>query len=82
MIAHADDWQIPILAPQLAGRRLLVLYSNDAYKTDAVRLIDAVRAANSKTLTIGYTATDHAWSDHRIALQAQVINWLETLPAR
>jgi pimeloyl-ACP methyl ester carboxylesterase len=82
MTAHADDWQMTALAGQLADRRLLILYSNDAFKSDAEKLIEALKTAKTKTLTVGYTATDHAWSDHRIALQAQVINWLETLPAK
>jgi uncharacterized protein len=37
-------------------------------------LAQAVRRA-------GWTVvTDHSWSDHRIALESLVINWLETLP--
>lgn len=82
LVAHADDWSMPALAPQLADQRLLILYSNDFVKDHAVKLIDALKAAKAKKLTVGYTATDHSWSDHRIALQAQVINWLETLPAK
>ena len=82
LVAHANDWTLPALAPQLADRRLLVLYSNDFVKNDAIKLIDAMKAAKTKKLTGGYTATDHSWSDHRIALQAQVINWLESLPAK
>lgn len=82
MVAHADDWRLPSLAPKLADSRLLILYSGDAYKHDAETLIDALKAAKSKKLTVGYTATDHAWSDHRIALEAQVIGWLESLPAK
>jgi pimeloyl-ACP methyl ester carboxylesterase len=82
LVAHADDWQMAAAAPKLKDRRLLVLYGNDAYKPHALVLIDALKAGKAKTLTVGHTATDHAWSDHRIALQAQVINWLETLPAK
>jgi pimeloyl-ACP methyl ester carboxylesterase len=82
LMAHAPDWSLPALARQLTDSRLLVLYSNDFVKDHAVKLIDALKAAKAKTLTVGYTATDHTWSDHRIALQAQVINWLETLPAK
>ena len=82
LMAHAGDWTMAPLAPQLADQRMLVLYSNDFVKDHAVKFIDALKAAKSKKLTVGYTATDHAWSDHRIALQAQVINWLETLPIK
>lgn len=82
MMAHTGDWTMAALAPQLKDRRLLVLYSHDAYQSHALSLIEPLKAAKSKTLTAAYTATDHAWSDHRIALQAQVINWLENLPAK
>lgn len=82
LLAHGNDWSLTALSPLLADRRLLVLYSNDFVKDHAVKLIEALQAAKSKKLTVGYTATDHSWSDHRIALQAQVINWLETLPAK
>jgi pimeloyl-ACP methyl ester carboxylesterase len=82
MLAHKDDWRMAALAPRLKDRRLLVLYSHDGLESHALSLIDALKAAKSRTLTIGYTATDHAWSDRRIALQAQVINWLESLPAK
>ena len=82
LVAHAGDWTLTALTPQLTDSRLLVLYSNDFVKNDAMKLIDALKAAKSKKLAVGYTATDHAWSDHRIALQAQVINWLESLPAK
>jgi len=80
MMAHAGDWGMTTLAPRLKDRRLLLLYSHDDYQPHAVALIDSLKAAKSKTLTVGYTATDHAWSDHRISLQAQVINWLQSLP--
>lgn len=82
MMAHIDDWQMAAQAAQLRDRRLLVLYSHDAFHSHALSLIEALKTAKSKGLMAAYTATDHAWSDHRIALQAQVINWLESLPAK
>lgn len=80
MMAHIDDWSMTAQIPQLKDRRLLVLYSHDAFQTDALSLIEPLKAAKSKGLMAAYTATDHAWSDHRIALQAQVLNWLDSLP--
>jgi pimeloyl-ACP methyl ester carboxylesterase len=82
LAAHAAQWAFPALVPPLKDRRLLILYSHDGLQAEALSLIDPLKAARSKGLTAAYTATDHAWSDHRIALQAQVINWLETLPAK
>ncbi len=82
LLAHTEDWKMAALAPQLKDRRLLVLYSHDGLEPHALSLIEALKAEKSKALTVGYTATDHAWSDHRIALEAQVIKWLESLPTK
>lgn len=70
------------LVPQLKDRRVLLLYSHDGGEKDVRALVEALKTAKAKNLTAAYTATDHLWSDHRIALQAQVINWLESLPAK
>ena len=80
MLAHKDDWRMAALAPRLKDRRLLVLYSRDAFESHALSLIDALKAEKSRNLAAAYTPTDHAWSDRRISLEAQVINWLQALP--
>lgn len=79
--SHGKEWSFSTLAPELVHRRLLVLYSNDFVKPDSVALIDAVKAAGGSTISSDYVVTDHSWSDHRIALESLVINWLQTLPA-
>jgi acetyl esterase/lipase len=61
-------------------RRLLVLYSNDFVKADSTAFISAIKNAGGKTISSNYVATDHSWSDHRIALESLVINWLQSLP--
>ena len=48
--------------------------------TDSLELIKDVKAAGGTTIAEKYVVTDHSWSDHRIALESLVINWLETLP--
>jgi hypothetical protein len=49
-------------------------------KADSLELINDVKAAGGKTIAEKYVVTDHSWSDHRIALESLVINWLGTLP--
>jgi hypothetical protein len=44
-----------------------------------LELIKDVKDAGGTTITEKYVVTDHSWSDHRIALESLVINWLETL---
>ncbi len=82
VMAHGKDWSFETLAPQLVHRKLLVLYSNDFVKPDSLELIKDVKAAGGTTIAEKYVVTDHSWSDHRIALESLVIDWLGTLPAR
>jgi uncharacterized protein len=79
VVAHAKDWSFKTLAPQLVQRKLLVLYSNDFVKPDSVDLIKEVKAAGGTMIEEKYVVTDHSWSDHRIALESLVINWLDGL---
>jgi acetyl esterase/lipase len=79
--SHGKEWSFSTLGPELVHRRLLVLYSNDFVKPDSMALIDAVKAAGGSTISSDYVVTDHSWSDHRIALESLVIDWLQTLPA-
>jgi acetyl esterase/lipase len=76
---HGNDWSFKTLAPELIHRNLLVLYSNDFVKADSLELIKDVKAAGGTTIADMYVVTDHSWSDHRIALESLVINWLGTL---
>jgi uncharacterized protein len=77
---HSNEWSFSTVAPQLVNRRVLVLYSNDFVKPDALELIKDIKAAGGKMLGSEYVVTDHSWSDHRIALESLVINWLQSLP--
>jgi hypothetical protein len=46
--------------------------------TDA--LVAAIKAVGGTHITEVHAHTDHGWSDHRIALETNVIQWLATLP--
>ncbi len=79
--AHGREWSFAALAPKLVHRRLLVLYSDDLAKGDSEALIADIRAAGGGAeLQVGHEPTDHSWSDHRIALETRVIEWLGSLP--
>jgi pimeloyl-ACP methyl ester carboxylesterase len=81
LVSHAQEWSFSTLAPGLVHRQLFVLYSNDFLKPDSIRLVDDIKIAGGTTCTSDYVDTDHSWSDHRIALESLVINWLRSLPA-
>jgi len=76
---HGTDWSFKALAPGLIHRNLFVLYSNDFVKADSLELIKDVKEAGGTTIAERYVVTDHSWSDHRIALESLVVNWLGTL---
>ena len=76
IIANADTFNFVSRATPLSRAPLLVLSSDDgnAPMTDA--LVADVRKAGGKRVTLVHVGTDHSWSDSRIRLQAEVINWL------
>jgi acetyl esterase/lipase len=78
---HGGEWSFKTLAPELVHRNLLVLYSDDFVKADSLELVKDVKADGGTTIAEKYIVTDHSWSDHRIALESLVINWLGTLPS-
>jgi hypothetical protein len=63
----------------LAAKPVLILTSNDGLTPQAEELARAIRVAGGTRVRILHEATDHGWSDRRIALQAAVINWLQSL---
>ena len=63
----------------LARTPLLVLTSDDGLAPQADALVGAVRAAGNARVTTTHVATDHAWSDRRIALETAVVEWLQVL---
>jgi pimeloyl-ACP methyl ester carboxylesterase len=79
LIAGASRWGFDSAAAGLAKTRLLVLTSDDGLGPHTDALVTRVRALGNTRVTTTHVATDHSWSDKRIALQAAVINWLTTL---
>ena len=79
LAANADRWRFDRAVGGLARVPLLVLTSDDGLAPQADALVGAVRAAGNARVTTLHAATDHAWSDRRIALEAAVIDWLQTL---
>lgn len=81
LIAGAAANKVAPHAAGLARVPLLVLSSDDglAYMSDSTT--NAVRAAGGKVTAV-HIATDHEWSDKRIALQSLIIEWLAGLKAK
>jgi len=82
-VAHKSEWNFVTYAEALASRPLLVVTSDDGNAPDSDALVAAIGKAGGTAVTEIHFPTDHPYSDHRIALQAAVVRWLETLePAK
>jgi pimeloyl-ACP methyl ester carboxylesterase len=78
--AQAAAFDLRPRAAGLARQPLLVLTSDDGLKPATDPLVAAVRAGSGQ-VTEAHQATDHSWSDARIALATRIHDWLATLPA-
>jgi len=76
---HQKDWNFMSYASLFGDRPLLLISSDDGLAPFSTALAEVVRKQGSKHVTEAHYATDHSYSDHRIALQIAVLNWLATL---
>ena len=77
LIANGERWQFDRAVAGLTRTPLLVLTSNDGLAPQADALVAAVRAGGNGRVTTVHVATDHAWSDRRVALESAVVRWLD-----
>ncbi|HEX6599731.1 MAG TPA: alpha/beta fold hydrolase [Gemmatimonadaceae bacterium] len=61
----------------LARLPMLVVTSNDGLAPSNDSLVAAVRARGNRHITTVHFATDHSYSDKRIALESAVVRWLQ-----
>lgn len=76
---HAKEWDYVQWADALRMHSLLLVEADDQNHADMEALASALRQKGSTRLEQRAVATDHSFSDHRIALQAIVIDWLQKL---
>jgi len=79
LILHGREYDFLQYAGLFANRPLLLVSSDDGLAPQAEMLAAAVKKGGSTHVTEAHFATDHSYSDHRIALEATVLNWLATL---
>lgn len=77
----ADAHLFSKAAPALVGLPYLALTSDDGLASHTDSLVAAIVAKGGTKVKALHVATDHSWSDHRIALEAAVITWLNGLKA-
>ena len=78
---NALKWNYVDYAALLNNRPVLIMESNDRNRDDNQAMAEALRKAGNPQVTEKFTETDHSFSDHRIALQIAILDWLQSLPA-
>ena len=66
-------------AGSLKTVRALILEANDRNTGDNQAMAEALRKVGNAQVTEKYMETDHSFSDHRIALQDTILEWLQSL---
>jgi pimeloyl-ACP methyl ester carboxylesterase len=82
VLAKGRSWDLVQAAPKWA--RIPVLFVTAKYSGGTVEnrpVVEALRKAGDKRVTAVELASDHPFSDHRIALAETVVRWLQQLPA-
>lgn len=82
LIANGAQWTFAKAAPGLKDTKLLVMTSDDGLAGQSDALTAAIKADGGNRVSVVHGATDHSWSDRRIALQSQVVTWLQGLVAK
>lgn len=72
-------WNYLKCVPLLKDRPIVVLEADDRNTSDNQALAEALRKAGNIKVTEQHMHTDHPFSDHRIAMQAAIVNWLEAI---
>jgi pimeloyl-ACP methyl ester carboxylesterase len=78
---HADDWDLLTLAPALATPPVLVIGATHGGGAANQALAAAIRAQGKGKVHSLALDSDHSFADHRIALSAAVVDWLQHQPA-
>lgn len=73
---HSKEFRMENAATGLAHTQLLAITSDDGLSPDADALVKAIEATGGHNVTVMHMASDHSYSDHRIALESAVITWL------
>ncbi|MGB6199949.1 MAG: alpha/beta fold hydrolase [Candidatus Acidiferrales bacterium] len=79
VIANQARWDFVGFAPKLASRPILVVTADDGLTATNDAFVAALRKSGAASLTAIHMATDHGYSDHRIALETAVLMWLDSV---
>ncbi|MDB4909126.1 MAG: alpha/beta hydrolase [Gemmatimonadetes bacterium] len=77
ILADGPSRTMAIAARTFGSVPLLALTSDDGLAGHTDAFVKDVRAAGNTHVILTHVATDHSWSDRRIALESAVIVWLQ-----
>ena len=77
--ANAKAFRMENAAAGLTQMPLLVLTADDGLAPQSDAFVHAIEAKGGHKITAIHVATDHSWSDHRIALESAILTWLAGL---
>jgi len=81
IIAQGPGWNLPALAPRLARTSVLTIYATHGGAADNRVTAEALRRAGVR-VTAREIDSDHAFADHRIALEVEAVRWLRVRAGR
>jgi acetyl esterase/lipase len=76
-MAKAKGWEFADWSPSLGKRPVLLITAEDGSQADSHRLALSLKKAGNSAVTEVHMATDHPYSDHRIALESAILGWLQ-----
>jgi pimeloyl-ACP methyl ester carboxylesterase len=82
VVAKRSLWDIVAAAPKLKNVPILTVTAKYGGAVHNRATTAALRSAGNERVTAIEMDTDHPFSDHRIALSAAVVNWLQSLPVK
>ena len=74
---HRNEWDFLKLAPALGKRPVLLISANDGTGPNSEALFQFLKQAGNTQSAHIEIKTDHPFSDHRIALETTIIQWLD-----
>ncbi|HSV21680.1 MAG TPA: hypothetical protein VLJ17_01480 [Xanthobacteraceae bacterium] len=77
--AQRKEWNFMSWAKDLTPCPLLVIGASKASGEENQRFAEAVALSGGKVIAVTLSS-DHSFQDHRIALAAEVVDWLQKLP--
>lgn len=80
LVKNHKAYDFTVLNGGLSKHPLLLVTSDDGLAGESAALAKSLRAAGDSSIAEVHIATDHSYSNHRIALEVAVLRWLERLP--